>query len=475
MPAMHEPWLVALSIAVAIQGAYVGLSLAVQMGAAAGVRRRLLLAGAALSLGVAIWSMHFVGMLAVRLPFPVDYLVLPTLLSFLVCVIVVGAAVFAASAGPLTPPRLGASAVFMGLGIVSMHYIGMWALHASAHMTHAIPFVIASVAIAIAASGLALFLASGRAGRVPLIGSAAALGIAISGMHYTAMAGVTIWPHEALVTTAPVLSTDLLAIVVAVVAFGVSGIFLLILVPERLEARSEALADRRSPISEEAAPRAPAPAAHPDEEGAATAAAGHPLAAAVHDAPSDNGDGAVPTRVLPVQRDGATSFIAVREIAAVHANAHYTYVFDGRVKLFCPLSIGEVQARLDAEHFVQGASQPHRQYRACGRPEAQRGPGPDRARRRPRPLHRAGKPQPLWPPEDAARTEAARQHGAQRFHPPRSHHLRRFAALQWAQRGVHGWGAKLRPNGAAPDPNVATSLTHFVQHRLQFVQPPPGW
>ena len=75
MPVTHEPWLVALSIVVAIQGAYVGLSLAVQVGEAAGLRRRLLLAGAALSLAVAIWAMHFVGMLAARLPFPVDYLV----------------------------------------------------------------------------------------------------------------------------------------------------------------------------------------------------------------------------------------------------------------------------------------------------------------------------------------------------------------------------------------------------------------
>ena len=77
MPVTHEPWLVALSLIVAIQGAYVGLSLAVQVGGSAGLRRRLLLAGAALSLAVAIWSMHFVGMLAARLPFPVDYLVFP--------------------------------------------------------------------------------------------------------------------------------------------------------------------------------------------------------------------------------------------------------------------------------------------------------------------------------------------------------------------------------------------------------------
>ncbi len=102
----------------------------------------MLLASAAVSLAVAIWAMHFVGMLAARLPLPVDYLAFPTLLSFLVCVIVVGAAVFFASVGPLTAARLAASAVFMGGGIVAMHYIGMAALHANAHLTHAPGFVV---------------------------------------------------------------------------------------------------------------------------------------------------------------------------------------------------------------------------------------------------------------------------------------------------------------------------------------------
>src|SRR5690349_6062764 len=211
MPVSHEPWLVVLSLIVAIQGAYVGLSLAVQVGDAIGLRRRLLLAGAAVSLAVAIWAMHFVGMLAARLPFPVDYLVFPTLLSFLVCVIVVGVAVFAISAGPLTPLRLAAAAAFMGSGIATMHYIGMAALHASAHLDHALPFVVASVAVGIAASGLALWLAGGRRGRPPLILSAAALGMAIAGMHYTAMAGLTIYPHASLGATGAALSTDLLA------------------------------------------------------------------------------------------------------------------------------------------------------------------------------------------------------------------------------------------------------------------------
>src|SRR6202050_3258000 len=232
MPVTYERWLVLLSIVMATQGAYVGLSLAVQIGDAHGVRRRLLLAGAAASLAVAILTMHFVGMLAVRLPFPVDYLALPTLLSFLVCAIVVGAAVYATSAGPLTLLRLTLSACLMGGGIFAMHYIGMNALDASALMVHDPRYVAASMAIAIGASGLALWLAAGLGGGAPCISFPAAFGVAVSGMHYTAMTGVTVYSYSPASPGAPALSIDLLAIVVAVVAFGISGIFLLLLLPE---------------------------------------------------------------------------------------------------------------------------------------------------------------------------------------------------------------------------------------------------
>jgi NO-binding membrane sensor protein with MHYT domain len=163
MPVSYSPWLVALSIVLAIQGSYVGLSLAVQVAGAEGGRQRALLAGAASCLGLGVWTMHFVGMLAERVPFPVDYLVLPTLLSFLVCVIVVGAAVLAVSKGPPTMLRIGAAAVFMGLGIVTMHYVGMETLRACAQMVNSAPLVIASAAVAIAASALALWLAFGGA------------------------------------------------------------------------------------------------------------------------------------------------------------------------------------------------------------------------------------------------------------------------------------------------------------------------
>jgi len=351
MPVTHEPWLVALSLIVAIQGSYVGLSLAVQVGEAVGVRRRALLAGAAISLAVAIWAMHFVAMIAARLPFPVDYLVLPTLLSFLVCVIVVGAAVFTASAGPLTPARITASACLMGGGIFTMHYIGMEALHASAHMRHAPAYVAASMAVAICASGLALWLAAGRARRPPLILSAIAFGMAISGMHYTAMAGLTVFPHGSLTSGAPTLSSDLLAIVVAVVAFIVSGVFLLLLVPDRKPATAAAAAVDTTPPAPTvgiAQPTGSAPA--PVDVRIADDELGHRTYTPL------GGTGAPRGRIarrLPVERDGMTHYVTVEDIVAVHANAHYTYIFTGSAKLFCPLAIGDVESRLDGSRFAR--------------------------------------------------------------------------------------------------------------------------
>jgi diguanylate cyclase len=356
MPVAYETWLVLLSIVMAIQGAYVGLSLAVQIGTATGMRRRLLLAGAALSLAVGIWTMHFVGMLAARMPFQVDYLVFPTLLSFLVCVIVVGAAVYATSSGPLTMLRLTLSACLMGGGIFTMHYIGMSALSDSAYMIHDRYFVAASMAVAIAASGLALWLAAGRGGRPPLVLSAVAFGFAVSGMHYTAMEGLTLLPFPSGPAGAPALSTDLLAIVVAIVAFCLSGIFLLFLVPDPDRAPSTATEwDAADLACEPAREVAEAPESvasqntvHKDngvqpEFGRGTYA---PL----------GGMGGPPRRFarhLPIERRGGTQFLPVDDVVAIHANSHYTVIFNGTDKLFCPLAIGEVESRLDNSRFVR--------------------------------------------------------------------------------------------------------------------------
>ena len=238
----------------------------------------------------------------------------------------------------------------MGGGIATMHYIGMAALHASAHMEHATSLVVASVAVGIAASGLALWLAAEHGGRPPLLLSATALGMAIAGMHYTAMAGLTLFPHSNPPSSAPALSSDLLAIVVAIVAFLVSGIFLLTLVPDRSGASSDAATAAPVPTSEiEAAPVSEVPKQTPvtNATEADLGSGGYgPL----------GGVGGPPRRLarhLPIERDGVTQFVPVDDIVAVHANAHYTYLFDGRAKLFCPLAISDVESRLDTSRFAR--------------------------------------------------------------------------------------------------------------------------
>ncbi|MFY9968912.1 MAG: MHYT domain-containing protein, partial [Roseiarcus sp.] len=333
MPVSYSPWLVLLSVALAIQGSYVGLTFAIQAAGAEGARQRALLAGAAITLALGVWTMHFVGMLAERVPFPVDYLVLPTLLSFLVCVIVIGAGILAASAGPPTLPRIGAAAVFMGLGVVAMHYIGMETLRACAEMVNSAPLVLAAAALAVAASGLALWLALGGASHsLPV--SAIVLGLAISGMHYTATSGLSLYPRPA-PAIAPALSPDLLAVIVAVVAFMVSGGFLLLLVPERNE--------RPERVSAES-PTIPA-------NGAA-----EPVVEAVGSFSPLGGAGGPPRRAashIPIERNGLTSYLPASSIVAIRADAHYTHVFDGTASHFCSLSIGEVEQRLDPRLFAR--------------------------------------------------------------------------------------------------------------------------
>ena len=337
MSVAHEPWIVALSILVAIQGSYVALGLTVRIAQTVGTARRLVLAAAAFTFAVSIWSMHFVGMLAVRVPFPIDYLVLPTLLSLLACVFVVGAAVFVASHAPLARWAVPVAALIMGVGIATMHYIGMMALHGSADMHHEPWHVVASFVIAVAASALGLRFAFAPRQMMPNALAAVVFGLAISGMHYMAMAGLTVAPAAGhMGHTEAALSSDLLAVVVAVVAFAVSAVFLLTLVPDAAPAAG-------SPTIPAAPPTQPAPA---------------PIEAPLSSAPPTVQPPLPLPRVLPVERDGATHYLPIDAIALVQADTHYTTIFDGQLRGFCSLSISEVEQRLDPARYLRV----HRSY-----------------------------------------------------------------------------------------------------------------
>jgi NO-binding membrane sensor protein with MHYT domain len=343
----HEPWLVALSVAIAIQGSFVGLSLARGIDSAEGFRRRLAIAGSAITLATGVWSMHFVAMLAANFPSAVDYLVLPTLISFLICVIVVGIGAYAAHMPGSPAFRIGTGALAMGLSVSLMHYVGMSAVHLAGPTSYVPSYVVASIGVSIAASAFALWAIDRRPTRPRLFLGAIALGLAISGMHYTAMAGMRLDPLcydvSRFIGAESALSRNTLALLATVVAFGVSGAFLLSLVPDASGHRGV-----------EAAP--------PEAEPAAPSAARGLASTPFHEAPS-----AEPPPVAPpigraasirVEKDGRPREIAVGDIYAVRANAHYTYVHDGEKEYFCTLSISALEARLDPNAFLRV----HRSY-----------------------------------------------------------------------------------------------------------------
>ncbi len=235
----YSPILVVLSVVVAIQAGYVGLSLALLIPGAFANRRRLLIAGSAVTLAVGIWSMHFIGMLAITASVAIDYAIVPTLLSFLICGLVTGVAIYLAS---LRSQRLlVVAAVLMGMGITTMHYVGMTAVHSVFHLTHDPAYALASIAIAIAASGLALWLAFSADRRPPLFLCAVVLGCAVSGMHYMAMAGTTLdLATTELSDTKSLISGDILAAIVSVLACSISAVFMLALIPaEKKDVRSD--------------------------------------------------------------------------------------------------------------------------------------------------------------------------------------------------------------------------------------------
>jgi NO-binding membrane sensor protein with MHYT domain len=345
----HDPYLVALSVAIAILGGYTGFGLAARIRGTPDASHRLLLAGAAFFLAIGIWTMHFVGMLAAPLPAGTAYLVLPTIVSFLICALVVGISVFFVSVGEPTVARVVWSAVLLGVGIASMHYVGMHGLSGNFAMTHDVTMVALSVLIAIATAygGLRVFLA--RQGGVPLALSAVAYGFAVSGMHYTAMAGMHLVPpsqgsHHHVEGLAA--SPQILSLVVALLCFVIAAGFLLSLVPDPRRKAAEA-ADAVAAIPQAAALVAEI---SPTESGAATT--GPRLR------PTPLGGLGQPPRMapaprLPVEGADGTHFIDTADVRSVRADAHYTKVHDGTRERMCPWSISEAEAQLDPGLFLR--------------------------------------------------------------------------------------------------------------------------
>jgi len=191
--------LVILSVLLAILASYAALDLAGRITAARGGSRSSWLIGGAATLGLGIWSMHYIGMLAYRLPVPVLYDWPTVVVSLVAAMFASGIALMVASRIEMGLFRSIVGGVLMGIGIAGMHYIGMAAMRLPAMCLYSATLVTFSVVLAIVVSWTALWLAfqlrddaTHWGWRKPF--GAILMGTAISAMHYTGMAAASFVP-----------------------------------------------------------------------------------------------------------------------------------------------------------------------------------------------------------------------------------------------------------------------------------------
>lgn len=225
MPISYDPTLVMLSILVAITGALTGLTMTA--GYSAGARRGGLgLLKGAIVIGGSIWSMHFIAMLAVKLPVPVNYDFIETMTSLYAAIIGTGAGLWIAARRKLGPLSVPAGGLLMGGAIAGMHYMGMNAMRGCG-LSYSMPGVYASIAVAVIAATVALWFALRRRGAGETLVGGLLLGLTIPAMHYIGMVA-TSFGYVAVDadTVAPLLSQQNMALIIATATFVICGVFL---------------------------------------------------------------------------------------------------------------------------------------------------------------------------------------------------------------------------------------------------------
>ena len=249
--------LVFMSLCVAILASYTALDLTGRIATARGRAVYLWMAGGAMAMGVGVWSMHFIGMLAFKLPVALAYDGPLTLLSLLIAILSSGFALWLVSQPSLPALQLALGALIMGAGISAMHYCGMAALKMQPGIDYDPTLFSASLVIAVVASAAALWIAFHLRRNTPYVrlarsGASVVMGLAIVGMHYTGMAAANFSEGSFCGAVGSGLSGKGLDNLVLVTSLAVLSIALLTsLLDARLEARTAMLADSLSQANQE--------------------------------------------------------------------------------------------------------------------------------------------------------------------------------------------------------------------------------
>jgi NO-binding membrane sensor protein with MHYT domain len=318
--------LVAASVAISVMAAFTGLWLTRGLSEVSSGMLQTRIAMASVALGVGIWSMHFIAMLAVELPVRVTYQILMTLASLLIAILLAGMALLTMHYSRRNLIHIGAAGAVLGLGIVAMHYTGMAAMELC-QPVYSWGSVVTAIAAALVMGIGAIWAAYGHRTRRNLLLGTLVLGSTVVIVHFTAMAGTGFLQIAGAVAYPPTLDQEELALVVLLLSFLICGAFLL--------SGATFLDSGRQPSLPAAAAAPPAPIVR------------------------SNGEAHVPEPIrLPVERRGHTEFIDLSQVVALRAEGHYTIAYSGHEKLFCPWSISEAERRLADGTFFRA----HRSY-----------------------------------------------------------------------------------------------------------------
>jgi signal transduction histidine kinase len=199
MTASYNYTFVALSVFIGMSAAYAALDLAARITTTSGWRRSTWLMGGAAAIGIGVWSMHFTGMLAFSLPVPVEYDWPTVLLSLLAGIVAAGVSIFVLSRETTGTIQIASASIIVGLAIITVHNVGMRAMRMAANYRYNPQLAGVAVMLAVLFSLAALWVGIRFRGEMGCYGGrkfvgALVAGAAISSVHYFAMAATTFWP-----------------------------------------------------------------------------------------------------------------------------------------------------------------------------------------------------------------------------------------------------------------------------------------
>lgn len=318
----HNAALVAASVVIALAAGFTGLTLSKDLSQQSVARRKVSVAASAVALGGGIWSMHFVAMLGIQMPILFYYDAAITLASALFAILIVGTALLLLHFRERTPAVVSAAGALVGCGILAMHYIGM----AGLQLCRAVYTPLGLGLSAISAIGLciaAFWVAYGRRTNRSILLGTLCFGFAVCAVHFVAIANTRFVAVPSLNEFGPVMSNETLAIGLIISSFIIFGAFLWMGVTFFV-------------------PSVPMTAEQVEDE----------VPNAVQPSPPS-----VALRI-PCELNGITHLVDPLKVAFVRAEGHYTHVYTNDAQHFCVWPITEAVKRLTGAGFIRT----HRSY-----------------------------------------------------------------------------------------------------------------